>query len=454
MSPAPAAGPGGEPGPGEGVNRLPRPMRLPPAPRSLRILFVYSRLPLPMTRGDELTVAHLLEFLHARGHRVDLVTLDAGQKLDPAHRAWLESRCHRLAILPQPRLRSTLSALAGLAVGRPLQIGWFRSPPQLDWVRQALAAEPYDIAYAYYIRSAEALRWLHDRPSRPATFLAMQLSQYLNTRRLALTTRSRLQRLVFGLESRLVRAYEARIWRDFDRAVLIGPKDLAAVREACRLEGVAGLDPADGNVVWGPHGVDTGRMAPRPEVEVEPDSVVMTGAMRYPPNAQGALWLAAEAWPRIRAARPGAKLYIVGRDPPPEVVALGGRDGITVTGTVPDPADWMARAAVCAAPILAAAGLQNKLLEYMAMGRPVVATAAANEGIGAVPGRDLVVADDGPALAEAVAALLADPSRARALGEAGRAFVTASWTWEAHFYNLEAAFLAAMRPAAPSALTA
>ena len=129
----------------------------------------------------------------------------------------------------------------------------------------------------------------------------------------------------------------------------------------------------------------------------------------------------------------------------PALVALNGRDGITVTGTVPDPADWMARAAVCTAPIRAAAGLQNKLLEYLAMGRPVVATTAANEGIGAVPGRDLLIADTAPALADTVAGLLADPARAASLGEAGRAFVTASWTWEAHFYKLEEAFLAAMR---------
>jgi glycosyltransferase involved in cell wall biosynthesis len=355
--------------------------------------------------------------------------------------------------------------LTGLAIGRPLQIGWFRSQAQLDRVRQALAAEPYDVAYAYYIRSAEALRELRRnaetrrlgcrQPGRPVTFLAMQLSQYLNTRRLAETTKSPLQRLVFGLESRLIRAYEARVWRDFSRAVLIGPKDLAAVREACRLEGVPEIDDRAGNVVWGPHGVDTERMSPRRDVPIEPGSVVLTGAMRYPPNAQAALWLAAEAWPRIRAARPEARLAIVGRDPPPDVVALGGANGITVTGTVPDPADWMARAAVCVAPIRAAAGLQNKLLEYMAMGKPVVATTAANEGIGAVPGRDLVVADTAEAFADAVTGLLADPARAAALGEAGRAFVTASWTWEAHFYNLEAAFLAAMQEAAaPGALPA
>jgi glycosyltransferase involved in cell wall biosynthesis len=219
------------------------------------------------------------------------------------------------------------------------------------------------------------------------------------------------------------------------------------MREACRAEGVAEID----NVVLGPHGVDTERFRPRPEVAVEPDSVTLTGAMRYAPNAQAALWLAAEVWPRIRAARPNARLYIVGRDPPAPVTALDGRDGITVTGTVDDPADWMARAMVCVAPIRAAAGLQNKVLEYLAMGRPVVATTAANEGIGAGPGRDLLIADRAADFADTVTGLLADPARAVALGEAGRAFVTASWTWEAHFFQLEEAFLATLRQAAPPA---
>ncbi len=433
--------------PPDGVMRLPRAMRLDPAPRPLRILFIYSRLPLPMTRGDEQMAAHLLEFLHARSHLVDFVTLADGREPIPAHRTWLESRCHRLVVLPQPRLGSVAGMLGGLLRGRPLQVGWFRSAAQLAWAERAVAAERYDVAYALYVRSAEALRRIA-RPGGPVTFMDLHLSQYLNTRRLADTTRSAAQRLLYRLESRLLRAYEARIWRHFTRVRLAGPSDLAAMREACRAEGVPGID----NVVLGPHGVDTGRFRPRPEVAVEPDSVTLTGAMRYAPNAQAALWLAAEVWPRIRATRPDARLYIVGRDPPAAVTALDGRDGITVTGTVDDPADWMARAAVCVAPIRAAAGLQNKVLEYLSMGRPVVATTAANEGIGAVPGRDLLVADAAAAFADTVTGLLADPARARSLGEAGRAFVTASWTWEAHFLQLEEAFLATLREtAAPAA---
>ena len=304
---------------------------------------------------------------------------------------------------------------------------------------EALAAEPYDVAYGYYIRSAETLRHVqHRQPAGPATFLALQLSQYLNTRRLAETTGSPLQRLVFGLESRLIRRYEARIWRDFTRTVLIGPSDLEAVREACRAEGVAEID----NALYGPHGVDIERSHRGPTCRSSPTASCCPAPCATPPTPRPPC--GSPARPGRGSGRCGRPPGSSGRSRPAAAVqSLDGRDGITVTGTVPDPADWMAKAAVCVAPIRAAAGLQNKLLEYLAMAKAVVATRAANEGIGALPGRDLVTADEPESTAEAVLALLADPDRAAALGEAGRRFIVASWTWEAHFYQLEAAFVAA-----------
>jgi glycosyltransferase involved in cell wall biosynthesis len=118
-----------------------------------------------------------------------------------------------------------------------------------------------------------------------------------------------------------------------------------------------------------------------------------------------------------------------------------------VTGTVEEPADWIARAEVCVAPIRAAAGLQNKLLEAMAMGKAVVATPEANEGIRAVTDRDLLLAREPDAFARAVLDLLADPGRRAALGAGGRRFVEAEWTWEGLFLGLEAAFYEALQQA-------
>ena len=119
----------------------------------------------------------------------------------------------------------------------------------------------------------------------------------------------------------------------------------AAIAAACRSEGQPEID----NVVWGPHGVDVAQFQPRPEAE-EADTVVMSGVMRYAPNVEAALWFAREVWPQVRAKRPQARFFLVGRDPAAAVQALDGQDGITVTGTVEDPADWIAKAAVCVAP--------------------------------------------------------------------------------------------------------
>ncbi len=439
MSAATLAAPLAAAFPQEGYHRVPRPMRPGPAPRRLEILFLYSRPPLPMTRGDELTVSHLLEFLHARGHAVDLVTLiEPGHRVRPEHMAWLESRCRTVELIPHSLKRSLPRAARGWLSGWPLQIGLLLSPAQLARVRELVAQHHYDMAYAYYIRSAEALREAcRAKPDLP-TFMALQLSQTLNTERLARTAATPWDRLFYRFETGRMAEYEARLWRDVSRTVLIGEQDRAAIAKACRERGQPEID----NVVWGPHGVDVERFRPRPDVEEE-GMVVMSGVMRYAPNVEAALWFTKEVWPLVRAARPQARFFLVGRDPAQAVQTLDGKDGITVTGTVEEPADWIARASVCVAPIRAAAGLQNKLLEAMAMAKAVVATPEANEGIRAPEGEALLLAREPRAFADHVLALLADPARRRDLGAAGRAYVEARWTWEGPFLELEAAFLAA-----------
>ena len=412
------------------------------AERRLKILFLYSRPPLPMTRGDELTVSHLLEFLNARGHTVDFVTLcdPKAPPMRPEHRAWLESRCRSVTFVPHGRLEGAAGALGGLLKGLPAQIGLLHSRAQEKRVQTLLEAESYDLAYAYYIRSAEALRPATREGLAKATFLALQLSQTLNTARLATSARTLAERLFYRFESRRMEAYEARVWQGLSRVVLIGKKDVAAIEDACKRQGQPPID----NVVMGPHGVDTEQFRPGDPALVERKGVVMSGVMRYAPNVEAALWFAKEVWPRVRAMHADARFTVVGRDPVPALQALDGKDGIHVTGTVDDPAAWIGRAEVAVTPIRAAAGLQNKLLEAMAMARPVVATSVANEGIGAEPGRDLLIADTAEAMAAAVCRLFDDAAERERLGANARAFIERHWTWEGPFLLLERAFIEAV----------
>jgi glycosyltransferase involved in cell wall biosynthesis len=403
-------------------------MNVAPATRRFSVAIVYSRAPLPMTRADQMTVAHLIAFLAARGHVVDLYALDSAEPLSADQLGWLRDRCRQVHLFPHGLARRLTGLAAGLIRGLPLQVGWFLNGAQHRAVRAGL--EKVDLGYCYYIRSAEALR--RRAPGKPA-FLAMQLSQSLNTRRMMEHYRSLRERMIYAIESRLVRGYEARIWRDFSRTVLIGAQDKAEIQAICRERGLPEID----NVVYGPHGTDVDRFQPRDQVEPVPCSMVFNGVMRTYTNVHAITWFVGHVWPLIRQRKPAATLAIVGRAPRPEVLALARLDGITVTGEVDDPADHIARASVCIDPVQAGAGMQNKLIEFMAMAKPIVATSVANEGIGAVAGEHLLLADSPAQMAAAVVGLFDDPDTARSMGLAARAFVRESWTWEAHFLRLE-----------------
>lgn len=425
---------------------LPKVMRVGPAPHPFSIAIAYSRLPLPMTRADQMTVAHLISFLAARGHAVDFYALDNGEEISAEHRAWIDDVCRTVSIFPHGPGRRLMGVLGGLLRGLPLQVGWFFNAAQTRAVRDGL--QNVDIGYSYYIRSAETMRNLgrsRNRAAGPVTFLAMQLSQALNTRRMAQHYRNIREKLLYAVETRLVRNYEPRVWSDFTRTVLIGQQDVDEIASACRDRGLPEID----NVVFGPHGVDVDRFAPRPDIEEEPFTLVFNGVLRTYTNVHAIVWFAENVWPLITAGEARAKLLIVGRDPRPEVQALAALDGVTVTGEVPDPADYIARAAVCINPVQVGAGMQNKLIEFMAMRKAVVATTVANEGIRATPGDHLVIADDARTFADSVLALLADPNRRGRLAAAARAYILESWTWEAHFLTLEAAMVDALEASAP-----
>lgn len=430
-----------------GAAVFPRPADVGPAERKLKICFVYGRTPLPMRRADQMTVAHLLAFLKARGHEVDLFYIDTGAEAGTEERDWLAAHTRRCQAFPAgalPAATGLTRVLTGLV---PFQVGLFTHPGQLKAVREAIKANAYDVLYTYYFRSAEITKDLGFAPGtpkakrggKPASFLALQLSQTLNTRRIAKNAPDLPHKLFYELESRLVERYEARIWKHFTRSVLIGKSDVEEIRGVCRRLGLPEID----NYVFGAHGTDTSRFAPRPDIPVKPDHLVFSGVMRTPTNVQAAQWFVTKVWPLIRAERPNATLALVGREPTSDVRELGKVPGVTVTGTVPDPALLIAEAALCVNPMQAGGGMQNKLIEFMGSAKAIVATSVANEGIGA-PADCLVVADAPQDFARAVVDLLANPDRAAALGARAREHVLKHWTWEAHYLELERNFYAAI----------
>jgi glycosyltransferase involved in cell wall biosynthesis len=158
--------------------------------------------------------------------------------------------------------------------------------------------------------------------------------------------------------------------------------------------------------------------------------------MDYFPNVDGCVWFADEILPLVRERHPEARFTIVGNHPSAEILRLGEREGIEVTGFVPETRDYLARAAVAIAPLRSARGIQNKVLEAMAMARPVVASACAAEGIEATNGKHFLIAKSVNDEARLVCDLLADPEQAGRLGEQARILIHSHYSWERQLADL------------------
>lgn len=194
-----------------------------------------------------------------------------------------------------------------------------------------------------------------------------------------------------------------------------------------------------------PMGVDMSTFQPTPERD-GPPRVLFTGTMSYPPNSQGARWLAERVWPLVRRRVPDARLDMVGRDPGPELTRLDGHEGIAVRGFVPSMAPYFEAAHVVVAPILTGAGIRVKIIEALAAGKPVVSTSLGHEGLGLEPGRHLLVEDQPERFAAAVANLLAEPDRRAVLAREGRARAERDFDWRTLGRRLESMLTEAVGP--------
>ena len=384
----------------------------------MKLLLLSPRPPWPPTRADQMTVDRLVRFLAGRGVVVDLACFVESEAEDRALRDELGPLCRAIATVKLPRWRSYAGVALSLPGARPMQVAYYRSPQMARLVRQRVAREPYDLVYAHLIRMAEYAR---DLPLPKA--IGLQISQALNLQRMVDNVGDPARRLFYRVEAAKVRPYEAAVCRAFDRVFLVGQRD---IDEIARTEPVA-------NAVVQPHGQDVPEGARLAEARREPGAIVMSGVMATYTNVDAVTWFAREVFPLVEREVPEASFWIVGRQPQRDVQALARPPRVVVTGEVPDVNDWLLRAEVGVAPLRIGAGMQNKLVQAMAAGLPVVATPVANEGILAEDGAHLLLRDDPRAFADAVVALLRDRAERERLGRAARAFVEGHWTWEAHF---------------------
>jgi len=387
----------------------------------MKILFLCHRLPYPPQRGGKIRPFNMIRHL-AVSHEVTVATLArtadelaAGQEL---HRY-----CHHLHV-------GRISKPAGWArfaqygmSAAPATFGYFYSPGLARTVRRLLDTQGFD-AIVVHCSSMGPYVAGHAGCRKVMDFGDADSEKWLEYGRTAPFPLSQ----AFRLEGRKVRRYEAWLGKQFDAC------SVNAARERDVL-GAYVHSPI--HVI--PNGVDLEYFEPtRPSGRgYVPNRIVFTGNMSYRPNVDAVQHLVTSVLPRIRREIPDVQLCIVGMDPAPAVRRLADGDRVVVTGRVDDVRPYLDSAAVAVAPLRVARGLQNKVLEAMAMRVPVVASPAASEGISAVAGQDLLVAAGPKAFSRAIVTLLRDPAARERYAAAGRACVETNHNWSRLLQRLE-----------------
>jgi len=387
------------------------------------LLFLAHRFPYPPDKGEKIRSWNMIRHL-AKSWRVHLGCLSDNPD-DARHMDAVRAVCGEVASFSVTPRTQKLRALARLRPGRPLMVDYYGHAGLSAWVRRLLAERPIALGFAYSTPMAEYLLG----SGRP---LVLDMVDVDSEKFAAYATQASWpMRSVWAREARTLLAYEARATLAADLALLVSEAE-------CRR--FAALAPrTHGRVFAVQNGVDLDYFSPahafpRPWEDDAP-RVVFTGHMDYPPNAEAAVWFAERVMPLLRARHPAPRLAVVGANPVPAVQALAALPDVQVTARVPDVRPWIAHAAVAAAPLRIARGIQNKVLEAMAMGRPVVASPQAFEGVAAMPGRDLLVAEGPEAMAAAIGAVL--DGRHPTLPGAARAAMLAGYAWDAALGRLD-----------------
>lgn len=389
------------------------------------LLFVTHRLPFPPNKGDKIRAHHMLRYLQ-RHFNVHLgCYVDAEDDLQ--YTAQVADGCASACFVRLHPGLARLSSLRGLLTGEPLSVPYYRHGAMRRWVARTVSRHPIAVGLAF---SGAMAQYLPDSlPRRVIDLVDVDSEKW---RSYALGQPWPLS-LLYRRESRLLLAYERQVARGFERVLLVS----RAEAELFRLR----APEAHHNVSHFCNGVDSdyyscAQERPSPYGQ-RVQAAVFTGAMDYWPNIEAVSWFARHILPALRQDFPELQFHIVGARPSGAVRQLGRLDGVHVSGAVPDVRPYLQHAAVAVAPLRIARGVQNKVLEAMAMQCPVVASPQALEGITASAGHEVLCAGDEAEFVRQVSHVLRHPGAAE-IGVAARQRVLRDYRWERNLERLGA----------------
>jgi sugar transferase (PEP-CTERM/EpsH1 system associated) len=379
-----------------------------------QLIFISHRLPWPLNKGEKIRGWNVIQHLR-RDFDVHLGCV-VDDPADMAHVEKMREVCASVGAFPIDKKKQKFRALLHARPGRPLMPDFYYSPALQAWVNETMARIPMDVIYIYSVAMGPYVLHLKHR----TMILDAQDIDSEKWAEYAVGTTYPM-RAVWAREGRTLLAYERKA------AATCNATFFVSEPEARRFMELAPEVAA--KTTWVENGVDLNRFAPGQAFEnpFQNPALVFTGNMDYWPNADAVIWFARDIMPRVRAQYPALEFWVVGANPGIDVQKLADLPGVHVTGRVADTRPYVAHALACVCPLRIARGIQNKVLEGMAMGKPVIASPAAFEGVRATPGRDLLVADGAEAFMAAIGTVLAGdhpdlPTNARAAMVSGYAW--------------------------------
>ena len=390
------------------------------------LLLLVHRLPYPPNKGDKVRSFHLLKHL-LQTHRVFLGTF-IDDPDDKQHLPTLRALCPDLHVERiQPR-RAKVASLRGLLKREPLTLAYYRSSGLQRWVQGVAARHSLQASVVFSSSMAPFAQSLLPAVPMLVDFVdvdSAKWTQYAPDHRWPLSA-------LYRREGRELLAYERRVATQARQSFFVTPNEVALF--------LSQAPECEGRVQALCNGVDAdffqptaSRASPFAPNELP---IVFTGAMDYWPNIDGVAWFAQDMLPAVRARWPQARFYIVGRSPSAAVRALSAPD-VVVTGTVPDVRPYLQHAAAVVAPLRVARGIQNKILEAMAMAQPVITVNSCADAIGANASQGLLRAETPADFVNTLQALLSGPPANRALGVLARQYVVQGFSWQAHLAGLD-----------------
>ncbi|HDP69228.1 MAG TPA: glycosyltransferase [Actinobacteria bacterium] len=383
----------------------------------MKILYILPYVPSPI----RVRPYNFIKSLSKRNEVAVLSLVTGEEELKDAQN--LRNLCSEIELIPQDRIRSYLNCIKALPTSTPLSVAYCHSPRLIMKSREMCKRLKPDVIHVEFIRAAYVADHLPVNIPRIIDGVDSRVG-YL--KQIIKINPNPWSKILSFEELYKMKRYEPKIYSKYDKVIMISEKDRAATEK---------LNP-NLKVEVISNGIDTEYFKPL-EIEREPETIVFSGKMSYYPNAEAVLYFYKEILPLIRKKRPRCKFVIVGKNPPKKVRALNADPSITVTDYVEDIRPYLAKVTVAVVPLRIGVGVQNKILEAMAMETPVVATPLAHGNLDAISGNDLLIADTPNKFAENVLTFFKNKDFANKIGKSGREYIDEHHSWEKETKKLE-----------------